>query len=120
MRRAVLALPLFLAACAHGPSLQSRMAAYIGAPEDRLVQSMGVPDKQITVNGIQYLAYVHSHAEVIPNGVGMGGFGPWYGPYYGAYAQPFPQDIQVWSCEITFALKDGRVESFTLKGNDCN
>lgn len=124
MRRAVLALPLALAACAHGPSLQSRMAAYIGAPEASLVQSLGVPDKQITVDGIQYLAYVHSHAEVIPNGVAMGGFGPWYGPYwgpyYGGYMQPFPQDVQVWSCEITFALKDGKVAGFTLKGNDCN
>ena len=117
MRRVVLAVLLVLAACAHGPSLQSRMAAYIGAPEDKLVQSMGVPDKQITVNGVQYLAYVRGHAQVLPGDFAMGGYGPWYGPYYNA---GFPQDVQVWSCEITFTLKDGKVAGFTLRGNNCD
>lgn len=119
-RRALLALPLCLAACAHGPSLQSRMAAYIGAPEEKLVQSLGVPDKQITVNGVQYLAYVRRQTEVIPDT-----FAPWYGPYWGPYYGPFyssgfPVDVHVWSCEVTFVVKDGKVANFTLKGNDCD
>jgi hypothetical protein len=123
MRRVILVLPLLLAACTQGPSLQSRMAAYIGAPEDKLVQSMGVPDKHITVNGVQYLAYVQGHAQVMPSDFAMGGpyWGPYWGPYYGPYYYAgLPQDVQVWSCEITFTLKDGKVTGFTLKGNDCD
>ncbi len=125
MRRVVLAVPLVLAACAQGPSLQSRMAAYIGAPEDKLVQSLGVPDKHITVNDVKYLAYVQAQAQVLPSDIPMGGFGPWggsyWGPYYGPYySAAFPQDVQVWSCEVTFILKDGKVTGFTLRGNNCD
>jgi len=122
MRRVVLVLPLLLAGCTQGPSLQSRMAAYIGAPEDKLVQALGVPDKHITVNGVQYLAYVQGHAQVMPSDFAMGGpyWGPYWGPHYGPYYYAgLPQDVQVWSCEITFTLKDGKVTGFTLKGNDC-
>jgi len=132
MRRfALLLLPL-LAGCATGPSLQSRMAAYIGAPEEKLVQSLGVPDKQIAVNGVDYLAYVHSQAQIQPAFIGpgfggFGGFGPWggggFGPwgagYGGVYSGGLPEDVQVWSCEVTFTVKDSRVWNVTFKGNDC-
>ena len=127
MRRfAALALPLIaLSGCATGPSLQSRMAAYIGAPEEKLVQGLGVPDKQIAVNGVDYLAYVKQQAQIEPEivdpGLGFWG-GPFWGPFYGGgvLEAGVPQNIQVWSCEITFTVKDGRVWDVTLKGNDCN
>ena len=122
MRRAALFLLPLLSACATGPSLQTRMTAYIGAPEDRLVQSLGVPDKQITVNGVDYLAYVRQHAQVQTDEIAMGAWGgPFWGPYYGGvYGVGLPRDVQVWSCEITFTVKDGKVWNVTLKGNDCN
>jgi len=129
MRRAVLFLLPLLAGCATGPSLQTRMTAYIGAPEDKLVQSLGVPDKQITVNGVSYLAYVRQQAQVQPSPViGFGGFGPWGGGPYGwsgGYgggfaAASFPSPIQVWSCETTFTVAGGHVANVSFKGNDCN
>ena len=130
MRREVpLLLPLLagcalltLAGCASGPSLQTRMIAYIGAPEDKLVQSLGVPDKQITVSGLTYLAYVRQQAQVQPSPVMMGFGGPWgpWGPYGGGfYAASLPSQIQVWSCETTFTIKDGHVANVTFKGNAC-
>ena len=119
--RSALILPvLAVAGCATGPGLQSRMAAYIGAPEAKLVQEMGVPDKQIAVNGVQYLAYDRVRQQVLANSFAMGGFGPFWGPYYGGFYAPLPQNVQVWSCEITFAVQDGKVSGFTLKGNDCD
>ncbi len=124
MRRAALLLLPLLAGCATGPSLQTRMIAYMGAPEDRLVQSLGVPDKQITVSGISYLAYIRQQAQVQPSPIiGFGGpWGPW-GPYgYGGgfAASSFPSQIQVWSCETTFTVKDGHVANVSFKGNDCD
>jgi len=126
MRRYALMLLPLLAGCATGPSLQTRMIAYMGAPEDTLVQSLGVPDKQITVSGVSYLAYIRQQAQVQPSpfiGFGGGPWGPWGGPYgYGGgfAAASFPSQIQVFSCETTFTIKDGHVANVTFKGNDCS
>lgn len=126
MRRFLPLLPPLLAgcaifmltSCASGPSLQTRMIAYMGAPEEQLVQSLGVPDKQISVNGVNYLAYIRQQAQVQPNPI-VGFGGPW-GPWGGGFAAAsLPSTIQVWSCETTFAVKDGHVANVTFKGNDC-
>ncbi len=111
---------LALSACATGPSLQSRMAAYIGDDAQALVQGLGVPDKQITTNGVQYLAYVQHSYAVQPDGYfGYGPYGgPWYGRGYYAYDAGLP-DVQVYYCEITFLLKNDKVLTFTLRGNYC-
>jgi hypothetical protein len=106
-----------------GPSLRSRMAAYIGADDQTLVQQLGVPDKQITVGGIQYVAYNQSWQE-LSNPIYMGSwYGPYAGPFYGAvpgyYLGGSPQII-VYSCETTFMLKYGRVFNFTMRGNGCD
>jgi hypothetical protein len=118
-----LLLVLALAGCVTGPSLQSRMAAYIGDNTQTLVQSLGVPDKQITVNGVQYLAYVRRYDAISPGYLAGGGYGPYGGPFYGSrYGgsfYDFPPYVNEYSCDTTFLLKDDRVLSFTLRGNDC-
>ncbi len=124
MMRWVYALFLtsMLTGCATGPNLESQLAAYIGAPEATLVQKLGVPEKEITVNNFTYLAYEIRHqTQLQPTGYLWGGpyWGGW-GPYPYTIAQPLtPQTIQVSSCEVTFVLGDGKVKSFTLRGNDC-
>jgi hypothetical protein len=123
MKRFCSLILLALAGCATGPSLESRMAAYIGASSQTLVQQLGVPDKQITVDGIQYLAYDRRRTVVSP-GLAMGGFGPYGGPFYGGgfYGGPAfvsPPTVSVYSCETTFLLEKDHVVSFTLRGNDC-
>jgi hypothetical protein len=112
---------LAISACAVGPSLQSRMSAYIGASSETLVQQLGVPDKQITVNGIQYLAY-DRHRTVVSPGFIDGGFGGpfWGGPYWGGPVISTPPTVTDFSCETTFYLKDNHVVNFTLRGNDCS
>jgi hypothetical protein len=126
MRRfVVLVLAFTLAGCATGPSLQSRMAAYIGSSESTLVQSLGVPDKQITVNGVTYLGYVRRQAQVEADGpgwVGLGPPGPYLWPYGGGpyYGFGRPSTVTMWSCNITFMLKEGRVYTVALRGNYCD
>jgi hypothetical protein len=120
MRRFILLLPLLLAACQTGPSLQTRMISFMGASENTLIQSLGVPDRQITVGGINYLAYVRSRTQVLSTGGPFWG-GPWggWGPY-GGWSGPVSSSVVVWSCETTFAVQDGRVVNVSFKGNDCN
>jgi ABC-type glycerol-3-phosphate transport system substrate-binding protein len=120
MRRGLLVSLSFLAlaGCATGPSLSTRMAAYIGADMQTLVQQLGVPNKQITVNGIQYVAYDEQRQVVVAGGY-MGG---WYGPnwFYGGGYYPYSPSVVTYGCETTFMLKNGKVVNFTLRGNDCN
>ncbi len=125
----LLALPLAaLSACATGPSLQSRMASYTGASEQTLVQQLGVPDKQVTVGGLQYLAYDHRDIDFDPGIVGpLDGSGFYGGPFYGGGFGPgpffdagIPSRVHEIACETTFTLRDDKVISFTLRGDDCS
>ncbi len=112
---------LAVAGCATGPSLQSQMAAYIGASGETLVRNLGVPDKQISLNGVQYLAYLREQTTVIaPPPIFFGGYGGFYRPYGGFYSAGLPATVTVWRCEITFMLHDDKVASFTLRGNACS
>jgi hypothetical protein len=117
------------AGCATGPSLQVRMAAFNGASAQTLVTQLGVPDKQITVGGVQYLAYDQRHIEASPGFFTYSGYGPFNGfagpPVFDGgygdaiYGAGIPARVNEVSCETTFMLKDGRVFNFTLKGDDC-
>ena len=113
-----LAALLSVSACATGPGLQSRMAAYTGASAETLVKDLGVPDKQITLDGVQYFAYDRHHTLVSPGFYAFSGYTPFYdGPFYDA---GFPPTVTEEGCETTFALRNNKVVSFTLRGNDCS
>jgi hypothetical protein len=129
MRKKLVLLPLAaLAGCATGPGLQSRMASFTGASEQTLVQDLGVPDKQVTVNGVQYLAYDRRDLDVSPGFVGpFYGSGFYGGPFYGGgFAGPgpffdagLPARVNEISCETTFMLRSDKVVGFTIRGDDC-
>ncbi len=120
MRRYLLPLVLLVAlsGCATGPSLQSRMATYIGASSQTLVQNFGVPDRQITTDGVEYLAYTLRHEDdVIPMDYDIGFAGEdGFGGFLGA---GLPHPVRQYSCVVTFMLKNDKVYSFMLRGNDC-
>lgn len=120
------AVLLALAGCATGPDLQSRMAAYVGAPEATLVQSLGVPDRQVTVGETKFFAYQlryqmqTSGSTAFWGGNYWGGYRGWGGyPGWGGFYNNGPQNINVWSCVVTFMLEHQKVYSFMLQGNDC-
>lgn len=109
-------LPVFaLTGCATGPSLQSRMAAYIGDDSQTLVQSLGVPDQQYTVNNSQYLAYNRSYDETVADDLYFGGYQMYNGPGGGNAPSVYEH-----GCQTTFFLRNDRVLGFTLHGNDCS
>jgi hypothetical protein len=110
--RPLLALPLVLAACATGPTLTERLSAYVGVTEVELVSALGVPARTHEAGGLRFLQYERRRTVVQPPDPFWGGpFGPWWGG--------FPGYAYTVGCDITFTLRDGRVESFALRGDAC-
>lgn len=119
---AFLALPLLavLAGCEPGISRATYLGQFVGRSEPELIAALGVPTRGIESGGIKFLAYSDRRVDVIPGTPGFPGYGPPFNPYgygYGYGGLP-PQAIER-DCETTFELVDGRVRSFTLRGNAC-
>ena len=115
MRRVLmLLLAGLVAGC--GNQLAAREAylkQFIGQPDSAVVQSMGVPTRSYETEGVKYLAYDERHVDIVP---GTPTYGPWF---YGGYGGGFPPQVVEWKCETTFQVVDGKVTTFTLRGNAC-
>ena len=121
MRRSVLLIVLFLAGCVVGPDRRVVLSRFIGADEATLVQGLGVPNRTYTANGIKFLAYTERRTEYLPPPIspfGWGGYGYGYGYGYGWYP-PYGPTVVQYGCETTFEVVEGRVRSFSLRGNAC-
>lgn len=95
---------------------QAYLTTLIGLSEADLVRTIGVPTRSVDAGGHRFLAYRESSIEVIPGPP----FGPWGMPGAPwAYGAGLPPDVVQLVCETTFELDDGRVRSFTLRGNAC-
>ncbi len=116
IRRALpLLAVLLLAACAQGPSLQERLSAWVGRTEGDLVAEFGVPVRTYEVDGRRFLQY-ESRRTIVQPGFDRPYFTPW-GPRYGYW--PSPPSYATYACDVTFALRNARVESFSYRGQGC-
>ncbi len=120
MKRWVLLCPLALAAagCATGPTLEQRLLPFVGRSEGDLVAALGVPERTYEVEGRKFLTFEDRRSYIVAGsypplypGYGYGRFG--YGPLF------TPPGYVVRTCEITFAVRGGRVESFSFRGDGC-
>ena len=115
-RIALLSLPIALAACAApGPTFDQRMATFVGRGEGDLVANLGVPVRTYETEGRRFLQFEEQRTILVP-GDPWGGFGPW--GYRRVWAAP--PSYAVTKCEVTFALRQNRVEGFTSRGEACN
>lgn len=116
MRRILLVMALLLGGCANYlAQREAFLSQFVGKPDSYLVQKLGVPTRSFTADGIQYLAYTESRLDVIPAFPGYG----WGYPYWGWYGGGFPPQVINRVCETTFAVKQGVVLSYSLRGNAC-
>ena len=116
MRRPLLACLCLLLLCGCANLLAQRQAflnKFVGRPEQELVPQLGVPDRTYETGGTRYLAYDESRVDILP---GMPPGPLWY---YGWYGGGFPPQVVTLQCETTFAVVDGVVKSYTLRGNAC-
>jgi hypothetical protein len=106
MTAMVLALggALLLQGCASRQGFEARMHQYVGQPEANLIAALGVPVRSFQVGNRSFLQYERRlvTADALP-GWGWGG----------------GVSVQTWQCDTTFEIVDGRVASFTSRGNDC-
>lgn len=120
MKRFMYLLPIaVLAGCATGPGLQARMSAYVGATPKTLVTQLGVPDKQISVGGVQYLAYVHHEEDPLQpyNYVTLTPGGVYPYPFYDVNLAPAEGPVD---CETTFAVQADKITDVKFRGSDCD
>jgi hypothetical protein len=119
MRRALSLLAfstLALAACAVGPTIDERLATYVGRSELELVTSLGVPTRNYETGGQKFLQYEENRSTAVPGGFVGGPFGPYGRGFYGGFATTAYIPVQ---CDVTFALREGRVAGYTYRGQGC-
>ena len=115
LERWILLCSLAAAGCATGPTLDQRLLPFVGRSEGDLVAALGVPERTYEVEGRKFLTFEETRSYVV---AGSPAFYPGYG--YGRFG-PYlsPPGYIVRTCEITFAVRQGRVESFTYRGDGC-
>jgi len=123
MRPSLALLPLLgLAACAVGPTLDERLATYVGRSELELVSALGVPTRSYETGGQKFLQYEESRTVPFTGGfggpVGYGGYGRGFygGGLYGGFATTTYAPVQ---CDVTFALQGDRVLRASYRGQGC-
>lgn len=95
---------LLLQGCATRSGFEARMGQYVGRSEADLVAALGVPVRSFQVGNRSFLQYERRFVTA-DAGPGWG----WAGGV----------NVQTWDCATTFEIVDGRVHSFTSRGNDC-
>jgi len=118
---AAAALILGLGACANPQAEQALFAqqAFVGMPKETLLSCAGVPERQASVDNLDY--YTYSSERLVSRPVPSSHLGPRWHPWYGWY-DPFWDDwdreVESRSCEATFTLKNGVVQQVVYGGAD--
>jgi len=115
----LIAVPL-LAGCATAkPPVDQQAAAgnLVGQSEADLVRQMGVPTRAFQTDGHRFLAYLERRVDISP---GTGPWAPFWGHWGGgSYGPDVPPEVTDYTCETTFEVTGGRVQSFQRRGNAC-
>ena len=114
---AVLLLGAGAPGCAPGPGLEQRLSTYVNRTEGELVAELGVPVRIHEADGRRFLQYEQRRTVAFAE---PGLYRPWHGPWGPRMGYlPAPPSHAVLGCDITFALRNGRVEGFSFRGEGC-
>ncbi len=121
MRRllALAVIALLLSACVDTVAQRvAELNPLVGQPEAELVRQLGVPTRTFETGGRRFLAYTENRVDAYPGAFTpyYGGWGPYGGYYAGGMLGP---EVVVQACETTFEIADGKVVSYSLRGNAC-
>jgi len=108
-RRAILmVLPLAACAVPTTAAFDARMQALVGKQEVDVITALGVPTRSTEAGGLRFIEYERRRVVGTPSP----GAWRWSSPLAGEF-------IETRDCRVTFTLRDGRVERFDRRGNDC-
>ena len=97
----VISLFLIFSGCSFRQDYEDRLSSWIGYPEEKLVAKWGVPTSFYELDGKRYLTY-SSRENILWDG-----------------EQPNDAFVMNLHCTIIMVVKDGLVESWEYKGNNC-
>ena len=103
----------------HSGLRPAHLNSLIGAPETDVVRQLGVPTRTFQAGGHTFLAYEQRSAAIYPTTslfFGNGFYGPGFGLGYGA---AFPPTVIERGCETTIDIAEGRMVTWSLRGNGC-
>jgi hypothetical protein len=92
------------------------MEKLVGQSEADLVRQMGVPVRSFETDGHRFLAYLTRRVDVTP---GSGVWAPFWARWQAPYGPDAAPEVVDYTCETTFEITGGKVQSFTLRGNAC-
>ena len=122
---------ILLSGCATTAKYEAKLNNWIGASEDSLVASWGVPNKKYNLdNGKKAIEYVHKntvqtggYTYTVPQTTyqsGMIGDKPYRGTATQYVTETTPLQKYRLSCKTSFVINNsGKVESWHHEGNDC-
>ena len=115
MKRRVLLCSLAAAGagCATGPTLDQKLLPFVGRSEGDLVAALGVPERTYEVEGRKFLTFEDRRSYIVAGDPFLYRGYTRFGPYFS------PPGYIVRTCEITFAVRGGRVESISFRGDGC-
>lgn len=122
VRRIVPALlsVLALAGCVSTAAETSWRAqrSLVGMPKSALLSCAGVPTRQASADGLEFLTYSSQRIDSVPGWMGWD-WGPgWHHPY-GAWGYQ-TSETRSTDCEATFTLRNGVVERLVYGGDGAN
>lgn len=106
-----------LVACAPAFDRPAFLASFVGRSDAEVVRRLGVPTRTYEADGHRFLAYAEHRSEILSTGLGAGDFGGF--GYYGSGFGFSSSEVIDRVCETTFELVNGRVMTWSLRGNAC-
>lgn len=101
------------AGCATGPTLEQRMVPLVGRSEGDLVAALGVPARTYQADDRTFLTFEERRSYIVAGDPFLYRGYSRFGPYFA------PSGYVTRGCDITFTLRGGRAESFSLRGDGC-
>lgn len=110
---------LILTGCATAAKYQQILDSWIGASEQALIESWGVPDRTYTVGNLTFLSYRYSSQRILYGAAPVYVSNVHKGVIYTNAIGGTPDMLVSDWCKTTFTIEKQKVIKWTANGNSC-
>lgn len=115
----VILISTVLFGCATQKKYQTILDTWVGHPEHKLVRSWGPPQSVYESEGVKYLTYTNSRNVVLGQTNSSYTTTVIGNTAYTTGSPGSPGRNYAMTCQTTFEIRDGVIQSWSYKGNDC-